>query len=160
MQSLLQTSTCSFLEFKTSRGIDAEKVNLVVNLDVPLDCETYMHRIGRAGRFGKKKKIEMLSLRGGSYTVASGLGMSFIWKLTYYLTFFRCFRNFGTDSDLLLQGRRRKHDDENCPEMYYQSSAFTRYILSVSFAVEIIMVMMIGLIKIIANIEYLWCVMF
>lgn len=78
MQSLLQTSTCSFLEFKTSRGIDAEKVNLVVNLDVPLDCETYMHRIGRAGRFGKKKKIEILSLRGGSYTVASGLGMSFI----------------------------------------------------------------------------------
>ncbi|NXY69077.1 DDX20 helicase, partial [Glareola pratincola] len=36
----------------TSRGIDAEKVNLVVNLDVPIDWETYMHRIGRAGRFG------------------------------------------------------------------------------------------------------------
>ncbi|NXP03103.1 DDX20 helicase, partial [Thinocorus orbignyianus] len=36
----------------TSRGIDAEKVNLVVNLDIPLDWETYMHRIGRAGRFG------------------------------------------------------------------------------------------------------------
>ncbi|CAH1266011.1 DDX20 [Branchiostoma lanceolatum] len=36
----------------TARGIDAEKVNLVVNLDVPHDWETYMHRIGRAGRFG------------------------------------------------------------------------------------------------------------
>uniref|UniRef100_A0A3Q3WQ11 RNA helicase n=1 Tax=Mola mola TaxID=94237 RepID=A0A3Q3WQ11_MOLML len=36
----------------TSRGIDADKVNLVVNLDVPQDWETYMHRIGRAGRFG------------------------------------------------------------------------------------------------------------
>ncbi|XP_043932926.1 probable ATP-dependent RNA helicase DDX20 [Protopterus annectens] len=36
----------------TSRGIDAERVNLVVNLDVPQDWETYMHRIGRAGRFG------------------------------------------------------------------------------------------------------------
>ncbi|KAF7659917.1 hypothetical protein LDENG_00291280 [Lucifuga dentata] len=36
----------------TSRGVDAEKVNLVINLDVPLDWETYMHRIGRAGRFG------------------------------------------------------------------------------------------------------------
>ncbi|KAM9321576.1 putative ATP-dependent RNA helicase DDX20 [Gastrophryne carolinensis] len=36
----------------TSRGIDAEKVNLVINLDVPHDWETYMHRIGRAGRFG------------------------------------------------------------------------------------------------------------
>uniref|UniRef100_A0A665T577 RNA helicase n=1 Tax=Echeneis naucrates TaxID=173247 RepID=A0A665T577_ECHNA len=36
----------------TSRGIDAEKVNLVINLDLPQDWETYMHRIGRAGRFG------------------------------------------------------------------------------------------------------------
>ncbi|KAK7884224.1 hypothetical protein WMY93_027347 [Mugilogobius chulae] len=36
----------------TARGIDAEKVNLVINLDVPQDWETYMHRIGRAGRFG------------------------------------------------------------------------------------------------------------
>ncbi|XP_030077300.1 putative ATP-dependent RNA helicase DDX20 isoform X2 [Microcaecilia unicolor] len=36
----------------TSRGIDAEKVNLVINLDVPQDWETYLHRIGRAGRFG------------------------------------------------------------------------------------------------------------
>ncbi|KAM6977804.1 putative ATP-dependent RNA helicase DDX20 [Aplochiton taeniatus] len=36
----------------TSRGIDAEKVNLVINLDVPQDWETYMHRIGRAGRYG------------------------------------------------------------------------------------------------------------
>ncbi|XP_041869225.1 probable ATP-dependent RNA helicase DDX20 [Corvus kubaryi] len=36
----------------TSRGIDAERVNLVINLDMPLDWETYMHRIGRAGRFG------------------------------------------------------------------------------------------------------------
>ncbi|NXT17333.1 DDX20 helicase, partial [Syrrhaptes paradoxus] len=36
----------------TSRGIDAEKVNLVISLDVPVDWETYMHRIGRAGRFG------------------------------------------------------------------------------------------------------------
>lgn len=52
----VNANTCSPLQFKTSRGIDAEKVNLVVNLDVPLDWETYMHRIGRAGRFGKKKK--------------------------------------------------------------------------------------------------------
>ncbi|KAL4226434.1 DEAD (Asp-Glu-Ala-Asp) box polypeptide 20 [Mactra antiquata] len=36
----------------TSRGIDADKVNLVVNMDLPKDHETYLHRIGRAGRFG------------------------------------------------------------------------------------------------------------
>ena len=37
---------------QTSRGIDADKVSLVINLDVPKDHETYLHRIGRAGRFG------------------------------------------------------------------------------------------------------------
>ncbi|KAK3576653.1 hypothetical protein CHS0354_004938 [Potamilus streckersoni] len=36
----------------TSRGIDADKVDLVINMDVPKDHETYLHRIGRAGRFG------------------------------------------------------------------------------------------------------------
>jgi len=35
-----------------ARGIDAENVNMVVNLDVPWDAATYLHRIGRAGRFG------------------------------------------------------------------------------------------------------------
>lgn len=38
--------------FQTSRGIDCDKVNLVINLDLPWDTETYFHRIGRAGRFG------------------------------------------------------------------------------------------------------------
>lgn len=36
-----------------ARGIDAELTDLVINLDVPWDSETYLHRIGRAGRFGK-----------------------------------------------------------------------------------------------------------
>lgn len=35
-----------------SRGVDCESVNLVINLDVPETVETYLHRIGRAGRFG------------------------------------------------------------------------------------------------------------
>ncbi|XP_053686816.1 probable ATP-dependent RNA helicase ddx20 [Sabethes cyaneus] len=37
-----------------ARGIDAENVNLVINVDVPKDNSTYLHRIGRAGRFGTK----------------------------------------------------------------------------------------------------------
>lgn len=48
----------SFHLRQTSRGIDAEKVNLVINLDVPQDWETYMHRIGRAGRFGRSPLIK------------------------------------------------------------------------------------------------------
>ena len=37
-----------------SRGIDIPQVNLVVNYDLPQSKETYIHRIGRCGRFGKK----------------------------------------------------------------------------------------------------------
>lgn len=35
-----------------ARGIDVENINLVINLDVPGDSATYLHRIGRCGRFG------------------------------------------------------------------------------------------------------------
>ena len=38
----------------TARGIDVPSVNLVVNYDLPLECAQYIHRIGRAGRYGKK----------------------------------------------------------------------------------------------------------
>ncbi|XP_053704744.1 ATP-dependent RNA helicase DDX19A isoform X1 [Synchiropus splendidus] len=50
---LVTTNVCS-------RGIDVEQVSLVVNFDLPVDLEgnadneTYLHRIGRTGRFGKK----------------------------------------------------------------------------------------------------------
>jgi len=36
------------------RGIDIEKVNIVINYDMPPDSDTYLHRVGRAGRFGTK----------------------------------------------------------------------------------------------------------
>ena len=38
--------------FQLARGIDVERINLVVNMDLPSDTATYQHRIGRAGRFG------------------------------------------------------------------------------------------------------------
>ncbi|GFS45692.1 P-loop containing nucleoside triphosphate hydrolases superfamily protein [Actinidia rufa] len=45
-----------------ARGFDQSQVNLVVNFDLPVkhdfpsepDCEVYLHRVGRAGRFGRK----------------------------------------------------------------------------------------------------------
>ncbi len=37
-----------------ARGIDIPQVNLVICFDMPPDKETYIHRIGRCGRFGKK----------------------------------------------------------------------------------------------------------
>lgn len=36
------------------RGIDMEKINVVFNFDMPKDSDTYIHRVGRAGRFGTK----------------------------------------------------------------------------------------------------------
>jgi ATP-dependent RNA helicase UAP56/SUB2 len=43
------------------RGVDFERVNVVINYDMPDEEDTYLHRVGRAGRFGTK-----------------GLGISFI----------------------------------------------------------------------------------
>jgi ATP-dependent RNA helicase DDX19/DBP5 len=43
-----------------ARGVDVDNVCLVINYDVPTDrngdpdFETYLHRIGRTGRFGRK----------------------------------------------------------------------------------------------------------
>ncbi|KAK9451584.1 P-loop containing nucleoside triphosphate hydrolase protein [Limtongia smithiae] len=36
------------------RGIDIERINLAINYDLPSDADSYLHRVGRAGRFGTK----------------------------------------------------------------------------------------------------------
>ncbi len=36
-----------------ARGLDVERISLVVNYDIPLDAESYVHRIGRTGRAGR-----------------------------------------------------------------------------------------------------------
>jgi translation initiation factor 4A len=37
-----------------ARGIDVQQISLVINYELPQNHETYIHRIGRAGRFGRK----------------------------------------------------------------------------------------------------------
>lgn len=37
-----------------ARGVDFERVNLVFNYDMAESSDTYLHRVGRAGRFGTK----------------------------------------------------------------------------------------------------------
>ena len=39
-----------------ARGLDVERLSLVVNYDIPTDTESYVHRIGRTGRAGRKGK--------------------------------------------------------------------------------------------------------
>lgn len=38
----------------TARGIDIQQVSTVINFDIPNCVHTYLHRIGRSGRWGKK----------------------------------------------------------------------------------------------------------
>ena len=56
----------NFLQFKANekhilittdlfgRGVDVDKMNMVINYDFPSDSNAYLHRVGRAGRFGTK----------------------------------------------------------------------------------------------------------
>lgn len=39
-----------------ARGIDINNIALVINYDIPEDAESYVHRIGRTGRIGKRGK--------------------------------------------------------------------------------------------------------
>ena len=35
-------------------GIDVQQISLVINYELPMNRENYVHRIGRAGRYGRK----------------------------------------------------------------------------------------------------------
>lgn len=49
------------------RGIDVEKINVVINFDMPNEADQYLHRVGRAGRFGTKGlTISFVSTEGDS----------------------------------------------------------------------------------------------
>lgn len=48
-QGKVRVLVCSDL---LTRGIDIQAVNVVINFDFPKTAETYLHRIGRSGRFG------------------------------------------------------------------------------------------------------------
>ena len=47
----------------TARGIDASNVTLVVNYDVPWNSTTFLHRSGRAGRYGSRYWKDRITLR-------------------------------------------------------------------------------------------------
>merc|ERR1712167_199523 len=52
-----------------ARGIDVQQVNLVINHDLPRDLASYIHRVGRSGRFGRKGAA--ISLLAGNGDVRS-----------------------------------------------------------------------------------------
>ena len=44
----------------TSRGVDVERVNVVVNYDMPVHMRTYVHRAGRTARAGSAGRVVTL----------------------------------------------------------------------------------------------------
>ena len=51
-----------------ARGIDVQQLSLVINMDLPREKETYIHRIGRSGRYGRKGvAINMITDRDVEY---------------------------------------------------------------------------------------------
>jgi len=54
------------------RGIDIEKINLAINYDLSADADSYLHRVGRAGRFGTKGlSISFISSEGDEEVLKS-----------------------------------------------------------------------------------------
>ena len=70
-----------------TRGIDIQSVNVVINFDFPKNSETYLHRIGRSGRFGE------------------GLGIHIVTHDDRF-NLYRIEKELGTEIQPLLQVRR------------------------------------------------------
>ncbi|KAL4325645.1 hypothetical protein GQ457_11G007990 [Hibiscus cannabinus] len=72
-----------------ARGFDQQQVNLVINYDLPVkhdrsepNCEVYLHRIGRAGRFGRKGAVFNLLCGDADVTIMSKIEDHFGMEVT------------------------------------------------------------------------------
>jgi ATP-dependent RNA helicase DeaD len=64
-----------------ARGLDVDNVSIVVNYDLPDDLDSYVHRIGRTGRIGRKGEAWSFVTRNDIPTVnklRSSLGMDIV----------------------------------------------------------------------------------
>jgi len=67
-----------------SRGLHVDDLDLVINYDLPEDCEDYVHRIGRTARAGKQGKAVSLACERYVYALESiekylGMKIPVIW---------------------------------------------------------------------------------
>lgn len=65
----------------TARGIDAENVDLVINFEMPYEAETYLHRIGRAGRYGTRGMSISLASAGDELKRLKTFQRKFLFKI-------------------------------------------------------------------------------
>jgi ATP-dependent RNA helicase DeaD len=54
-----------------ARGIDVQRISLVINYDIPYDTESYIHRIGRTGRAGRKGRALLFITQRERYLLKS-----------------------------------------------------------------------------------------
>jgi superfamily II DNA/RNA helicase len=64
-----------------SRGIDIPQVNMVINYDLPYNKETYVHRIGRCGRFDKKGIAISMVKTSDAYDIKIINKLKYVYKI-------------------------------------------------------------------------------
>jgi ATP-dependent RNA helicase UAP56/SUB2 len=64
------------------RGVDFERVNVVINYDMPANSDEYLHRVGRAGRFGTKGLAITFATQGGDKETLQEIQDRFAVKVT------------------------------------------------------------------------------
>eukprot|EP00795_Rhopilema_esculentum_P002068 gene2068-17635_t len=84
----------------TSRGIDCDKVDLVINMDLPWDTETYLHRVGRAGRFGGYGLAVSFIAEGDEELKLKNIADEIKYDILFYPD-----TNSGVDDDVVSQQR-------------------------------------------------------
>lgn len=68
------------------RGIDIERINIVINYDMADSSDSYLHRVGRAGRFGTKGLTVSFVSSDNDKKVLSEIQSRFVVKIQAYPT--------------------------------------------------------------------------
>ncbi|CAO3676557.1 unnamed protein product [Umbelopsis vinacea] len=115
-----------------ARGIDIDRVNLVLNLDFPKDVETYLHRVGRTGRFGTSGiAVNVISSYDGEFMQKLADHGINVMELPEHLSFGAFVKELG-DSELKIledhEKKRRKamENEKRSREAAYTSEEPTR----------------------------------
>ena len=58
-----------------ARGLDVDRISLVINYDIPFDSEAYVHRIGRTGRAGRTGDAILFLTPGSAASWAASSGL-------------------------------------------------------------------------------------
>ncbi|EUJ42638.1 ATP-dependent RNA helicase [Listeria rocourtiae FSL F6-920] len=108
-----------------ARGIDIENISLVVNYDVPLEKESYVHRTGRTGRAGRS---------GKAITFVTPFENRFIGEIEEYIGFE--IPQVDLPNDAIVAARKQAFDEkmEEAPVVKKdKSAALSKDIMKIYF---------------------------